>query len=224
MTNSQAMQTAWRRNSAVFDERADEYDSWYDDSLLFDIELTALQELQTSFNSPKLEVGVGSGRFAAEIATDFGLDPAFSPLQISRSRNIGVMQGVGECLPLADSSIASVYMLFSLCFVTTPQDVLAECYRVLRPAGHLVLGFVPASGVWGQALNSKKENNHPFYKYATFYTTSQVELLLENAGFSMVEQRSSLFQQPDRLLALEHSRQGLSEQAGFCLLVGKKGN
>ncbi len=220
MDNEQ--QKTWRRNSAVFDERADEYDSWYDDSLLFDIELAAIKQLQTSLLGPKLELGVGPGRFAQELGTDFGLDPAFAPLQISRGRDIGVMQGVGESIPLNESSVATVYLLFTLCFVASPQEVLAECYRVLQPDGHLVLGVVPASGAWGQALNIKKEKNHPFYKYASFYMANKVEEFLQDAGFAIVEQRSSLFQEPVSLVELEHSRLGLSEQAGFCLLVGQK--
>ncbi len=212
----------WRRNSAVFDERAEEYDSWYDDSLLFDIELTALKELQTSLVGPKLEVGVGPGRFARELGSDFGIDPAFAPLQISQRRNIGVMQGIGEKIPLHEGSVATVYMLFTLCFVNSPQGVLAECYRILKPGGHLVMGIVPALGQWGKALNAKKEKNHPFYKYASFYTAGEVEALLEDADFDVVEQRSSLFQEPDSLVGLESSRVGLSEQAGFFLLVGQK--
>lgn len=214
--------TPWRRNSAVFDERAEEYDSWYDDSLLFDIELTALKELQTPLVGPKLELGVGPGRFARELGTDFGLDPAFAPLQISQSRNIGVMQGIGEKIPLGEGSVATVYILFTLCFVTNPQEVIAECYRILKPGGHLVLGVVPASGLWGKALNVKKEKNHPFYKYASFYTAGQVEDFLKDADFVVVEQRASLFQEPENLVELEPSRAGLSEQAGFCLLVGQK--
>ena len=54
----------WRQAAGVFDERAAEYDGWFEDSLLFAIERGALQELDTPLLDPKLEIGVGPGRFA----------------------------------------------------------------------------------------------------------------------------------------------------------------
>ncbi len=57
-------ETFWRQAARVFDERAAEYDAWFEGSLLFAIEREALQELATPLLGPKLEIGVGPGRFA----------------------------------------------------------------------------------------------------------------------------------------------------------------
>ena len=54
--------TFWHQAAQVFDERAEEYDAWFEGSLLFAIERAALKELTTPLASPKLEVGVGPGR------------------------------------------------------------------------------------------------------------------------------------------------------------------
>ena len=70
----------WRQAAGVFDERAAEYDGWFEDSLLFSIECAALQELVTPLLGPKLEVGVGPGRFAEALGVEFGVDPALAPL------------------------------------------------------------------------------------------------------------------------------------------------
>jgi len=85
-----------------------------------------------------------------------------------------------------------------------------------------VLGMVPAAGAWGKALQAKKERNHPFYRHASFYQAGQVASRLQEAGFTVQESRSSLFQEPQELREMEHSRPGLDEKAGFCLLVGEK--
>lgn len=212
----------WRRAAAVFHERAAEYDSWYEESLLFAIELTALRELETSFSGPGVEIGVGPGRFAGALGVDFGIDPAFAPLVLARKRGIPVLQAVGEDLPLAAGSLGSCYLLFTFCFLADPARVVAECRRVLRPGGHLVVGMIPAGGPWGKMLAGKARDGHPFYRHARFLPAGRVASLLGQAGLTLVETRSSLFQEPDRAKVLEHSRPGMAEEAGFCLLVAER--
>jgi ubiquinone/menaquinone biosynthesis C-methylase UbiE len=212
----------WRERSAVFHDRAEDYDRWFDNSLLFAIELAALRELRTPLAGPKIEVGVGPGRFARALQVAIGVDPALAPLKLARSRNINVIRAIGEQLPFAGGSAGSVYILFTLCFLAEPRKALGECHRILRPNGHLVLGMVPAAGAWGLALQAKKEKNHPFYRHASFYQAGQAADWLREEGFALVESRSSLFQGPAELREMEHSRPGLDERAGFCLLVGEK--
>jgi ubiquinone/menaquinone biosynthesis C-methylase UbiE len=213
---------SWRQRAAVFHDEAAAYDQWFDDSLLFEIELTAVRELQTPLAGPGIEVGVGPGRFARALHIAVGVDPALAPLRLARRRQVEVIRAIGEQLPLAGRSFATAYLLFTLCFLTAPQQVIAECHRILRPGGHLVLGMVPAAGAWGRALQAKKEKNHPFYRHAAFYQDQQVADWLAGAGFAVVEKRSSLFQEPEQVRVLEHSRPGLHEGAGFILLVGEK--
>ena len=127
----------------VFHEHAKIYDSWYENSLVFAIELAALQSLQTMMKGPGIEIGVGPGRFAREIGLEFGLDPAWKPLVLACRRGIQCCQGVGEQLPLRDRAMGRIYLLFTLCFTRDPQKVLAECCRCLRDDGHLVIGMIP---------------------------------------------------------------------------------
>ena len=56
-----------QQSDNVFQERADEYDSWYENSLLFATELAAIQQITTPLAKPRLELGVGPGRFAAQV-------------------------------------------------------------------------------------------------------------------------------------------------------------
>ncbi len=206
----------------MFHERAAEYDHWYDDSLLFQVELAALKEVKTTLTAPKLEIGVGSGRFAQELNVSFGLDPAFNSLLIAKDRGIEVCRSVGEDLPLQDNSISTIYILFALCFMADPSAVLAECYRVLKRDGHLMIGLISGPSPWGKDLQAKKENNHPFYRHARFYEPAALLDLCHEAGYVTVETRSSLLQEPEKVEQFESSNDGLVDGAGFVVILVRK--
>ena len=172
---------------------------------------------------PKIEIGVGPGRFAEALGTRFGIDPAFGPLQLAQARHIACCQARGEFLPLRSNVVGAAYLLFTLCFVNEPPQVLAECLRVLVPGGHLVLGLINRQSAWGRMLDEKRRAGHAFYRYARFYTPSEAQGFLSSAGFQLVEARSSLRQPPDNLAQREHSTAGVDQEAGFVILVGKKG-
>jgi len=212
-------ETFWRQAAGVFDERAAEYDGWFEDSLLFAIERGALQELDTPLLDPKLEIGVGPGRFAEALGVEFGVDPALAPLVYARKRGVRVSQAVGEALPYAGQSMRTVLLLFTFCFLADPRSVLWECRRVLKRGGHLVLGLIVADSPWGRMLQHKKEEGHPFYQQARFYEVGEVAQCLAGCGFVVEEIRSSLVQPPEGLREMEHSQAGLVSQAGFAVLV-----
>jgi len=190
-----------------------------ENSLLFAIECAALQELTTPLLGPKLEIGVGQGRFAEALGVEFGVDPALAPLALAKKRGVRVSQGVGEALPYAGQSMQTVLLLFTFCFLADPYPVLRECRRVLKPGGHLVLGLIVADSPWGRMLQQKKEAGHPFYQQARFYAPEEVEQCLAGCGFVGEEIRSSLIQSPEALREMEHSQAGLVSQAGFAILV-----
>ena len=207
-----------------FNANAKEYDSWYDTSPLFAIELAAIRATTIRFVRPGLEVGVGTGRFARALGVKFGLDPALSPLQLAHHRSIIPINGIGEQLPVRTQSIGTVYLFFTLCFLADPAAVFTECFRVLKPEGLMVIGFIPRLSPWGKHLSSKGRENHPYYRFARFQTVAETGALLAGSGFTILEAWSTLFQPPAPHLAFEHPKPGASENAGCCvLLAGKKG-
>lgn len=214
----------WRKAATVFHEEARAYDGWFEKSLLFEIELAALDRVQTPLAHPRLEIGVGPGRFAEALDVGFGVDPALAPLALAARRGVCPAQALGEALPYAAGCFGTLYLLFTLCFLADPQAVLAECRRVLRPGGHLVLGFIPARGNWGRLLARKGAEGHAFYRYARFYGVDEVERYLAEAGFVIEEQWSTLWQAPDALQEMESAKAGGDDMAGFVVLVaGKRG-
>jgi len=214
----------WRLSSEVFDQRADEYDRWFDEGELFGIEREALLSLTTQLAGPKVEIGVGPGRFAAALGVDIGIDPAMAPLRIAARRGITPCRGIGEALPLADNSCGAVFLLFTLCFLEKPLQTLRECSRILRPDGHLIIGMVPATSPWGQALAAKKAAGNPYYRQAVFQTPATVRQWLAECGMTVTELRSTLRQAPGAVTLPEASRPILDPDAGFVVMVGEKTN
>jgi SAM-dependent methyltransferase len=92
---------------------------------------------------PVLEIGVGTGIVAAELASQgfriVGVD--LSPAMLSRAaaRLPGrVALANAGALPVASGSIAAAYAVQVLQVVGDPEPLLAEAARVLRPGGRLV--------------------------------------------------------------------------------------
>ncbi len=214
----------WRHNSRVFNERAEEYDNWFENSLLFTIEKAAIQSLNISFSTPALEVGVGPGRFAEALQISLGIDPAMPPLLLAKKRGICSCQAIAEELPFAPSSLGAIFLLFTLCFLESPSRFLQECRRVLRHDAPLIVGLVPADSAWGQQLRRKKERGHPFYETAQLSTIAQLQQLLTEHGFLIFTSASTLYQTPEQLENFEEARPGLDENAGFVVIAARHNN
>jgi SAM-dependent methyltransferase len=212
----------WQQTALVYQERADEYDSWYDNSLLFEIELAALQQISGILPEPELELGAGPGRFASRLGVSLAIDPAPAALRHGLARGIAGVAGIGEQLPVRSGSVGTVFILFTLCFLVDPARVLQECHRILRPDGRLVIGQIPQQSAWGQLLAQKKAEGNLFYQYADFYTIAASMALLQQSGFTLLESFSTLYQSPEQLAGFERPKPGDNEEAGFCVLVSEK--
>ena len=86
---------------------------------------------------------------------------------------------------------------------------------MLRPGGELIVGLVPRESPWGKKYTAVGRHGHPFYTHARFYTVSQVESMLNKAGFTHEGCRSTLFQPPDHVAHPEPPRSECSGTAGF---------
>lgn len=126
----------------IFEEAATRYDTWYDTPRgrrAERAERALLTELLTAFPGAEslLEIGCGTGRFAAWLASSFrvlGVDrsPAMLAEMRARRPEIPTVLGDAHRLPLADAAIDLVLFITTLEFLEDPLAALREAARVAR--------------------------------------------------------------------------------------------
>jgi len=184
-----------------------DYDERYDaHPALYQSELAALKKVVPS--GVGLEIGVGTGRFAAPLGVRFGLDPAIIMLQLAKKRRIRVVQGLGESLSFEDESFD---------FVENLLLFLREAVRTLRKNGTLILGFVDKNSRWGRYYSQG-----PSYR-KFFHPPSPKEILdiLEKIGMEFQEAFQALFQPPPDISKKENPRPVFGE-GGFVVFKAVK--
>ena len=88
----------------IFDRHYKRYDAWYDKyRFAFLSEVKAVKKIMPRAGKG-LEIGVGTGRFAAALGITAGVDPSRPMLKIAQSRGINVCCGEGEELPYPDKT------------------------------------------------------------------------------------------------------------------------
>jgi SAM-dependent methyltransferase len=93
-----------------------------------------------------LDLGIGAGNMAHHLAhygQVVGIDSNGRPLSVAGQRALTVAQASGTGLPFADAQFDLVALLDTVEHIPNELGVLAECWRVLKPGG-LLLVTVPA--------------------------------------------------------------------------------
>lgn len=158
------------------------YDEWFErHSAAYLSELLAVRTL-LPWSGRGLEIGVGTGRFAAPLGVGFGIDPAAEMLGYARVRGVCVACAVAEALPFADAAFDYALIVTTICFVDDAAAMLREAARVLRPDGELVIGLIDRDSPLGREYLAHQAEN-VFYREATFYSAAEVETLLRETGF-----------------------------------------
>jgi ubiquinone/menaquinone biosynthesis C-methylase UbiE len=115
-----------------------------------------------------LEIGIGSGLnlpfYGAEVEQLYGLEPSPELREMAARRahrahrDVELLDGSAEQIPLADESLDMVVSTWTLCTVVDVERALREVRRVLRPGGELSFvehGLAPDAGVrtWQHRLS-----------------------------------------------------------------------
>lgn len=115
-----------------------------------------------------LEVGIGSGLNlphydASKVTRVLGLDPAAELTKMARKAaakvpfEVELVRLPGEEIPLADASVDSIVITYTLCTIDEPVAALRQMARVLKPGGEIHYcehGAAPDVGVqrWQRRL------------------------------------------------------------------------
>jgi SAM-dependent methyltransferase len=206
----------------IFERHAQEYDRWFDENrCVYQSELMALRALIPA-EGLSLEVGVGTGRFAAPLGIRMGVEPAAAMAEMARRRGIDVLEGRAEALPFHDGSFDFVLMMTTICFLDDPLQALEEARRVLRPAGRLIIGMIDRYSPLGLIYEEKKRTGK-FYRYADFRSADEVINWLRCLNFGHIVVRQTIFKSPDEIEALEPFEEGYGRGAIVVISARKMG-
>ncbi len=195
-----------------FDGHHRRYEEWYvTHGAAYCSELLAVRALLPR-QGYGLEIGVGTGRFAAPLGVTVGIDPSPAMLEYARERGIHAIQGVAEQLPFADESFDYALSVTTICFVNDVRAMLREARRVIRPDGCLILGFVDRGSELGRRhLDTQGES--VFYRNATFHSAEEIEQLLRETGFPSQEWVQTLSAPLPDIVEIEPFRGGHGNDA-----------
>lgn len=168
-----------------------------------------------------LEVGIGSGLnlpfYSSQVQRVYGLDPSVELLRMARQRAAAgptqvdfLLQFAEEPLPLADASIDTVVVTWTLCSLASAPQALQQMRRVLRESGRLVFlehGRAPDSGVvaWQDRLT-------PVWKRIAggCHLNRKIDELIKAAGFQIEELRTCYLPGPR---PMTYTYQGIAQPA-----------
>jgi ubiquinone/menaquinone biosynthesis C-methylase UbiE len=147
-----------------------------------------------------LEVGVGSGLnfplYGQQVEIVFGIDPSPRLLALARRRaaaagvRAALLQASAAAIPVADQTVDTVVMTWTLCSIPDPLAALREMRRVLKPDGRLRFvehGLSPDPGVerWQHRLT-------PVWRHVAggCHLDRKMDDLVRAAGFDLIELRT----------------------------------
>ncbi len=198
-----------------FNDLAEDYDSWFDEnSEVYKAELETLAAM-VSENGRGLEIGVGTGRFAAPLGIRTGIDPARRALRFALSRDILVCQAFGERLPFGSDQFDFVLINTVDPFVDDIQIILNEIHRVLNTRGRIIIGMIDKASQLGLVYDAEKEKD-PFFRDAHFHSSDEIIRHLRDTGFSNIVSRQTLMGDP---FAAAHEREKEDETTGKTLAI-----
>jgi SAM-dependent methyltransferase len=205
--------------TAPFEQHVDRYEAWFERHPdAFASELAALRESMPPGEG--MEVGVGTGRFAGPLGIRAGVEPSPQMRALAQTRGIDAIDGVAEALPYADAVFDVVLMVTTICFVDDLDAAMGETHRVLRPGGHLVIGFVDRESPLGRDYAAHRAGN-VFYRDATFYSVPEVAARLGRADFVDLSYRQTIFTPLAEVVTLQASRAGYGE-GSFVVVRARK--
>ncbi len=190
-----------REDEDPFEQFAGEYDRWFvEHPAGYHAELARIRRFFPHPEPAAVEVGVGSGRFAAPLGIPIGIEPSRALGLMARRRGVAVIRGRGEAIPIRDGVCSSVLLVTVICFLADPVPVFWELHRVLAPQGRLIIGFLERDGAVARKYRHAPGKER-FLAHARFYLLDEVEDLLEQTGFSVT---------------------GVDSRAGFVVLAAEK--
>jgi SAM-dependent methyltransferase len=142
-----------------------------------------------------LELGFGSGqqlrRMKALGWTVTGVD--IDPVVVDAARAKGLDAHLGQLAEqrFPEASFDAIYMSHVIEHVHSPVDLLAECYRILKPGGRLV-ALTPNTNSWGHRVF--RDSCNPLFdppRHLVLFSPDALRTAAARTGFTDVDVRTS---------------------------------
>lgn len=163
-----------------------------------------------------LEIGIGSGLnlpfYTAAVTRLYGVDPSAELLTMARKNAaaapfpVDLFNQDADRIPLADASVDTVVVTWSLCSIGSPAAALGEMRRVLKPDGTLIFiehGLAPDAGVrkWQNRLT-------PVWRRlgGGCHLNRKMDDLVRGAGFTIADLRTEYVPGPRPLTFIYEGR------------------
>ena len=187
-----------RRVQLAYDTVAEDYAAYLPDTRAetpLDLAMVdAFAEAVTSGGDARvLDAGCGAGRMSRYLAdrgcSVQGVDLSPSMVAIARRDHRDLVFTVGSLtdLPYPDDQFAGVMLWYSI--IHTPPTgqarIFAEATRVLRPGGHLLVGFQAGEGT-RDLSRAYRQFGHEIQLDRQLYTADQIASRIESAGLREV--------------------------------------
>lgn len=177
-----------------------------------------------------LDIGCGDGNYtepaAARTGWAVGLDRSPEMLHAAARRlggrtGLRWVEGDAAKLPFADTSFDAALVVTVLCFASSPQEIVDEAFRILRPGGRLILGELGRYSFWALARRLRGLAGSRTWRNARFFSTGELRDLLRRAGFVDLTSDATVYYPPLSVLA-RFSAVALIERLGrrFCPWAG----
>lgn len=188
---------------AIFDDFAEDYDSWFLTPVgekVFKLELELLFKIvEPSKGMTMLDVGIGTGLFAMQFRNHGvivkGIDPSEKMLEIAKKRGFDAKKGFGENIPFGDNSFDIVLSMTSIEFSREPDKFMRELVRVTKPSGKVVVAVLNLLSFYGISRRIRGIFEESLFKNAHFYSYFELMHLLKKY-LKMVKINSSVFFNP----------------------------
>jgi len=200
----------------LFDLYYEDYEKWFEKHPeIYEEELRTIKTLLPKGRG--MEVGVGSGRFAAPLGIKFGIEPSIKMAEIAKKRGIEVVNITAEEIDFEDE-FDFILMVTTICFVKDPLKTIKNCHKALKKEGFLLVAFVDLNSPLGK-MYEKNKSKSKFYAPATFFTKEDIINLMKKTGFRDFECKENLY--GDNLDNLKFQINDCNDGA-FKVVKGKK--
>lgn len=200
------------RQTDPFESHAPEYDAWFEEhAAVYESEILAIRQHLEALpeNVQGIEVGLGTGRYAAMLGIKEGVEPASPMRETAIKRGIEVMDATAEHLPYKDLRFDFV-LFVTICHFNNVKKAFKEAHRVISKGGVLVVAFIDKSGIIGRGYEEKKPIS-TFYKHARFYTVDEIKTLLKDSGFKQPVFTQTLFGTLEEIREVQAPKDGYGE-------------